>query len=226
MVKRAALIYTSLDVIASAPVPRKREPSAVDIWLANRAANLTPSAPYRIIHDAARAQTCAPASRADARPKQLQMPIEYQGPPDPPGKRIAHVWTDGACGPTNPGFMGIGVYVEIDGLKETHSESLGFGTNNIAEIAAVKRGIAMAANRGLDGIVVHTDSQYAIGVIAKRWKAKKNVDLIADTKRTVAACGTHVEFRWVRGHCGVEGNEIADELADAAAVPIAYPQMP
>jgi ribonuclease HI len=68
-------------------------------------------------------------------------------------------------------------------------------------------------------IVVHTDSQYAIGVIAKRWKAKKNVDLIEATKRAVAACGTSVEFRWVRGHCGVAGNEIADELADAAAVP-------
>ena len=169
---------------------------AVDTWLANRAANQTPSVPCRVITDAH---------------------FEAQDPPDPPGKRIAHVWTDGACVPTNPGWMGVGVMVEIDGLKETHSESLGFGTNNIAEIAAVKRGIAMATNRGLDGIVVYTDSQYAIGVIAKRWKAKKNVELIDDTKRAISACGAHVEFRWVRGHCGVEGNEIADELADAAA---------
>src|SRR4029079_19754437 len=54
------------------------------------------------------------------------------------------VWTDGACS-GNPGPMGIGVVV-IDGPKRRElGEYLGSGTNNIAELVAIERGIVLAA---------------------------------------------------------------------------------
>src|SRR4051812_18768300 len=50
------------------------------------------------------------------------------------------VWTDGACS-GNPGPMGIGVVVLADGKRREHGEYLGVGTNNIAELVAIERGL-------------------------------------------------------------------------------------
>ena len=64
-------------------------------------------------------------------------------------------------------------------------EYLGEATNNVAELT----GILRAAEIVPDGAaaVVHTDSQYAIGVgSTKGWKAKANVELIAGVKVALA----------------------------------------
>ena len=65
-------------------------------------------------------------------------------------------------------------------------------------------------------IVVHTDSQYAIGVLQKGWKAKANQDLVARTKKLVAARSARLVY--VPGHAGVPLNERADELARQAVI--------
>src|SRR5450432_2556006 len=53
-----------------------------------------------------------------------------------------HVWTDGAC-TGNPGPAAIGVVV-IDGAERTElGEFLGDGTNNIAELTAIERGLSI-----------------------------------------------------------------------------------
>ena len=63
--------------------------------------------------------------------------------------------------------------------------------------------------------VVHTDSQYSIGVLTKGWKAKANQELIASVKSALAGRrGWHL--RYVPGHAGVPLNERADELARQA----------
>jgi len=72
-------------------------------------------------------------------------------------------------------------------------------------------------------IVVYCDNQYVVKTITEGWgenwegedfRGRKNTELI---KRYLAAyrkfpCGS-VEIRWVRGHIGVPGNEVADQLA-------------
>ena len=128
------------------------------------------------------------------------------------------VWTDGACS-GNPGPMGIGVVV-IDGHeREEIGEYLGKGTNNIAELVAIERGLDVATKRiasTTQRVRIHSDSSYAIGLLDKGWKAKANQDLVARLRRKLAAFPAAVEFVKVAGHAGVAENERCDELARAA----------
>jgi ribonuclease HI len=128
------------------------------------------------------------------------------------------IWTDGACS-GNPGPMGLGVVV-IDGAQRREAgEYLGVGTNNIAELTAIERGVELAGADGDDGrrFRIYTDSSYAIGVLSKGWKAKANQELIARIKRKLAAV-PRVEFVKVAGHAGVPENERCDQLATAAVM--------
>jgi len=127
------------------------------------------------------------------------------------GTPAVEIWTDGACS-GNPGPMGIGVVV-IDGpQRKEKGEYLGIGTNNIAELTAVERGIDLAGPVPADKrLRVYTDSSYVIGVLSKGWKAKANQELIAKLKRKLAPL--NLDFVKVAGHAGVPENERCDELA-------------
>jgi|JI9StandDraft_2_1071091.scaffolds.fasta_scaffold15158_3 ribonuclease HI len=124
-----------------------------------------------------------------------------------------HVWTDGAC-TGNPGPAGLGVVV-LDGRdRKEVSEYLGHGTNNIAELTAVLRGLDLVADRNRP-VLVYTDSSYSIGVLSMGWKAKANVELVAEIKDAIARF-SDVRFVKVPGHAGVPENERCDELARTA----------
>jgi ribonuclease HI len=125
------------------------------------------------------------------------------------------IWTDGACS-GNPGPMGIGVVVIDGGQRREKGGYLGIGTNNIAELTAIERGIELANGGEPRPLRVYTDSSYAIGVLDKGWKAKANQELIARLKRRLAPLD--VEFVKVSGHAGVPENERCDELARGAIV--------
>jgi ribonuclease HI len=121
---------------------------------------------------------------------------------------------DGACS-GNPGPAGLGVVVIApDGKIREGFEFLGVGTNNIAELTAVLRALE-ATPVDAKGLLVHTDSQYAIGVLQKGWKAKANQELVAKVKEALAA-RPGVRLSYVPGHAGVPMNERADELAREA----------
>jgi ribonuclease HI len=124
-------------------------------------------------------------------------------------KVIIH--TDGACS-GNPGPMGIGMVV-IDGpRRQEKGEYLGIGTNNIAELTAIARGVDLVGETATtQRLRVYTDSSYAIGVLSKGWKAKANQALIAKIKQRLAPL--NIEFVKVSGHAGVPENERCDELA-------------
>jgi ribonuclease HI len=122
-------------------------------------------------------------------------------------------YTDGACS-GNPGPAGLGVVVvSPDGQMHDGLEYLGDATNNVAELTGILRAIEWIPSDGRP-VVVHTDSQYAIGVLQKGWKAKANQDLVARAKRAVEARGARLVY--VPGHQGVSLNERADELAREA----------
>ena len=124
-----------------------------------------------------------------------------------------HVWTDGACS-GNPGPAGLGVVI-VDGGKETElSEYLGEGTNIIAELTAILRALETIEDRKRP-VIVYTDSQFSIDMLTKGWKAKKNVELVADV-REAARSFKDLRFVWVRGHANVPLNVRCDELAREA----------
>lgn len=130
----------------------------------------------------------------------------------PEGAWIAY--TDGACS-GNPGPAGLGVIVLGPGGERAEGfEYLGQATNNVAELTAVLRAL-QAVPPSAPALVIHTDSQYAIGVLTKGWKAKANVELVAEIREALAR-RAGVRLVYVPGHAGVALNERADELAREA----------
>jgi ribonuclease HI len=128
-----------------------------------------------------------------------------------------HVWTDGACS-GNPGPMGIGVVVVAGDRRKEHGEYLGKGTNNIAELTAVRRGLEIAAElvSGQDRpIRVYTDSSYSIGLLSQGWKAKANQELVAELREFLRGF-RNLRMIKVEGHAGVPENERCDLLARQA----------
>jgi len=126
------------------------------------------------------------------------------------------VYTDGAC-TGNPGPMGIGVVIVeahgADAGRKELSEYLGHGTNNIAELTAIKRALEECPRDR--PVIVHSDSSYALGLLGQNWKAKANQALVAEM-RALAKQFSDVRWVKVRGHSGVPENERCDELARQA----------
>ncbi|OMB74248.1 ribonuclease HI [Mycolicibacterium conceptionense] len=135
------------------------------------------------------------------------------------------MYTDGACH-GNPGPGGWGVVLRFG----EHEKHLYGGekatTNNRMELLAAI--VALEAITAARPIQLWTDSQYVrqgitswiSGWKRKGWKTStgqpvKNADLWRRLD-TVAAQHT-VDWRWLKGHAGHEGNELADQLATRGA---------
>jgi ribonuclease HI len=152
------------------------------------------------------AKKAAPAKKSATKSKKTGAATA----PVPDGATIAY--TDGACS-GNPGPAGLGVVVLREGGRIERFEYLGRATNNVAELTAILR--AVEELEGGKPAVIHTDSQYAIGVVQKGWKAKKNIELVAELKTALADHG-RCTLVYVKGHAGIALNERADELARLA----------
>lgn len=125
------------------------------------------------------------------------------------------IHTDGACS-GNPGPAGIGVLIERGEEAVEHSEFIGEGTNNVAELTAILRALEMLRPEDKDAhVLLYTDSGWSLGVLVGGWKAKANVELIDKIKEKLAI-HPGVELLKVRGHAGQSGNEEADALATMA----------
>jgi ribonuclease HI len=156
-----------------------------------------------------------PAARPAAPARAAKKPAAPVGK-TPPGD-VVHVWTDGACS-GNPGPMGIGVVVIAGDKRKELGEFLGRGTNNIAELTAVRRGLEVAATiaPGQDrAFRVYTDSRYTIGLLSQGWKAKANQELVAELRQFLRAY-PRLQMVKVEGHAGVPENERCDLLARQA----------
>jgi ribonuclease HI len=168
------------------------------------------------------ARNLAPAPGADSAP--IEVEVGARAPERPraaaagPSATVAdadaiHVWTDGAC-EGNPGPAGLGVVI-IDGAERRElSEYLGQGTNNIAELTAILRGLETIADRRRP-VVVYSDSQYSIGLLTQNWKAKANAELVAKL-RGLTRQFADLRFVKVAAHSGIPLNERVDALARGA----------
>lgn len=161
-------------------------------------------------------ETCVPGEQAS--PKSPHTTVRRPKSPASASPVVASagawvVYADGACS-GNPGPAGLGIVI-VSPAGKIHEgyEYLGTATNNIAELTAISR----AADLVPDGAVavVHTDSQYSIGVLSKGWKAKANQELISSVK-TALAKRRAWRLAYVPGHAGVPLNERADKLAREA----------
>ena len=137
---------------------------------------------------------------------------------------MIEIFTDGACS-GNPGPGGWGVLIIENGDEQELFGGEPETTNNRMEMQAVIE--ALKATTG--PVILYTDSQYVKNGITdwiKGWKRNgwktaakkpvKNKDLWIEIDDL--ADGRSIDWRWVKGHAGHEGNERADELARRGAI--------
>ncbi len=132
------------------------------------------------------------------------------------------IYTDGACR-GNPGPGGWGVLLIAGDRRKTMHGGERETTNNRMELTAAIE--ALNALNGARKVTLHTDSKYVMegvnswmdGWKQRGWKTAdkkpvKNQDLWQALDEAV---GRHeINWKWVRGHTGVAGNEEADALAN------------
>ncbi|MEE1059890.1 MAG: ribonuclease HI [Treponema sp.] len=135
------------------------------------------------------------------------------------------VYTDGGCS-GNPGPGGWGIVVIANGEARQLSGGEKITTNNRMELTAAISALSVVQNTpSFNGkkIIVNIDSQYVkngITVWIKSWKQKgwktadkkpvKNQDLWQQLDELNS--NLNVEWNWVKGHAGIEYNEICDQL--------------
>lgn len=132
------------------------------------------------------------------------------------------IYTDGACR-GNPGVGGWGALLIAGEREKELWGGEAHTTNNRMELKAAVE--ALNALKHDCRVVLHTDSTYVRNGISSwlaDWKRRgwrtaakkpvKNRDLWQALDQ--AAARHDVDWRWVKGHAGVPGNERADALAN------------
>ncbi|MCF8999798.1 DNA polymerase III subunit epsilon [Acinetobacter nectaris] len=130
------------------------------------------------------------------------------------------LYVDGACR-GNPGLGGWGAYIITEQGEHKLSGGAKLTTNNRMELTAAIEGIQFCP---IDAkLIIWTDSNYVKQGITewihnwkkKNWKDVKNPDL---WQKLDATCqNREIEWNWIKGHAGHEGNEMADQLANRGA---------
>ncbi len=134
------------------------------------------------------------------------------------------IYTDGACS-GNPGPGGWAAILFWNGEEKELSGGEKPTTNNRMELKAAIEGLN--ALKAESSVILYTDSRYVMDGLTKwlpRWMANgwktadkkpvKNEDLWRMLDE--AASRHEVDWQWVAGHSGDEGNERADSLAREA----------
>jgi len=138
--------------------------------------------------------------------------------------KIVELYTDGACR-GNPGPGGWGASLRYNGHQKDLYGAEAETTNNRMELTAVINGLD-ALTRS-HAVKIYTDSKYVLEGITKwlpSWKKKgwktaagkpvKNIELWQRLDALVQL--NDVQWQWVKGHSGHDGNEYADLLANRA----------
>lgn len=135
-----------------------------------------------------------------------------------PGALVAYC--DGS-GTTAEETCGSGVAIFDDGVALVEaSVHLGNGTNNFAELSAVRVALGLCGTSELRGrhLVVRSDSMYTLNSLMAAYDphpTAPNTQVITTIRRRMAKRGK-VSFEHVKGHSGEPGNERADVLAGDA----------
>jgi ribonuclease HI len=134
------------------------------------------------------------------------------------------IFTDGACR-GNPGPGGWAALLVTGTTRKEFSGAEADTTNNRMELAAAIGGLKALKRRC--AVSLYTDSKYVLQGITEwlpNWKAKgwrtaarkpvKNQDLWEELD--AAAAAQDIQWHWVKGHSGHDGNEYVDKLANDA----------
>ncbi len=135
---------------------------------------------------------------------------------------VVDIYTDGAC-KGNPGVGGWGALLRSKGVERELFGGERVTTNNRMELMGAIS--SLEALKRPCQVRLHTDSKYVMQGITEwidNWKrrgwktADKKPVKNEDLWRRLDTAVTHheIEWIWVKGHAGHEGNERADVLAN------------
>ena len=179
------------------------------------------------LHGAGAARTLTPGRAVKRRTGASQLELF---PPAPEREPDYVIYTDGSClrNPDGPGGWAVVLREVATGEVRELSGGEPSTTNNRMELMAA----IMALRAAREGAVVelYTDSRYLQQAFTRHWlpawkrrgwrkadgQPVKNQDLWQELDRLFAA--HTVQFRWVKGHVGVDANERCDRLAKAQAM--------
>lgn len=142
-------------------------------------------------------------------------------------KDVVEIWTDGAS-KGNPGPGGWGAWLKWKEKTLPLCGGSASTTNNQMELLAPISALRMLKRPCR--IILYTDSKYVqqgmtgwiFGWEKNGWKTKdrkpvKNAEL---WKELLELSRKHeITWEWVKGHDGIEGNEMADQLANKGVEP-------
>ncbi|MDC0421956.1 ribonuclease HI [Hellea sp.] len=138
-------------------------------------------------------------------------------------KIILTIYTDGACS-GNPGPGGWGVLLQYGSKEKALKGGDPNTTNNRMEMMAAIKAIEAVNETYTGEIILWTDSTYVMKGITEWVHGWKKKNWIKSDKKPVVNTDLwkvldklnsqkNIQWNWVKGHAGVEGNERADELA-------------
>ncbi len=155
----------------------------------------------------------------------------------PPTRQIKCFYTDGACiGNPGPGGWGTVIYFTDGSVYEMGGAESQTTNNRMEMYAAIQALKVLRATQQDEAVILYTDSEYLKNGITKwvkgwkkkGWKtAQGKAVLNQDLWETLDEFNSPiVDWQYVRGHSGNEGNERCDAIARAFAIgkPLALEQ--
>jgi len=141
--------------------------------------------------------------------------------------KFLRIYCDGSC-QGNPGQAGSGIAIYYGNEKPTllYGSYNPNGTNNTAELNALYKSLTIASKR--EKTIIYSDSKYSINCITKwayGWKKRdwnkkggeiKNLEIIKLSHSLYEEIRDKIEIKHVKSHSGIEGNELADRMANIA----------
>lgn len=121
-------------------------------------------------------------------------------------------WIDGAAR-GNPGDAGFGVVLEDGDEAVEVAGFLGRTTNNVAEYVALLAALALARRRGLERLVLHSDSELIVRQLEGRYRVR--APHLAPLFLRVVQLRRHIPDLEIR-HVSRQDNHRADRLANLA----------
>ena len=134
------------------------------------------------------------------------------------------IWCDGGM-QSNPGIGGYGVYGKLTNA-DTHEVVKRFttsggklrSTNIEMEVLAVLASLNLALQYPDVQVIIYTDSQWTLKCMTGEFRVnEKHEAKISILVQLWDKCDRkRVKIKWVKGHAGNFGNELADSLATQA----------
>lgn len=147
-------------------------------------------------------------------------------------KYTIEAYTDGSKSGDNVGAAGI-IYENGTLTTELKFKLHSQCSNNQAEQIAILKileKIEEIQNEDNDkSVALYTDSKITLDLLKNNYKRNRLIELIKTKIINLAHSNWKLHFGWIKGHSGIEGNEIADRLAKQAAAEdreIVYDRVP